>query len=66
MCPPPDTVYGRFRALPGRQRVLLGVVGMMLSGCGLYFSEKGQQVAPHELAAKAKASLVDGQPTPRA
>ena len=33
----PTTIYGRFAALPARQRVLIGVVGMTLSSWALYF-----------------------------
>ena len=38
--PPPRerTIYGRFRALPPKQRVLLGIFGMAFSGCGLMLS----------------------------
>ena len=33
------TIAGRFRALPPKQRILLGVLGMVFSYCGLMFSD---------------------------
>ena len=61
MCEPRrDTILNRFRALPGRQRVLLGLMGMALSGSALYFDSLGQKQAnrlpPHELAAQQLAT----------
>jgi hypothetical protein len=41
MPPPPRerTIFGRFRALPPKQRMLLGLFGIVFSSAGLYFSD---------------------------
>ena len=40
-----STIYGRFVALPGQKRVLLGFIGMVLSSVGIYFSDPSRQRA---------------------
>ena len=42
------TVYGRFAQLPGKQRVLLGVIGVLFSSLGLAYSDH----AAHEMLDK--------------
>ena len=37
------TVLGRFRALPPRKRVLLGFMGVMFSGLGLFLTDPQRQ-----------------------
>ena len=51
-----QSMFARFRALPGRQRVLFGLVGMTLSGAALSLSElpdarqEGEERPPHGVA----------------
>ena len=53
-----STIWQRFNALPGHQRVLLGIAGMVLSSLGLYFGEKAQKAdPPHKIAADSADSL---------
>lgn len=58
--PPGDTMLARFRLLKGRQRVLLGVIGMVLSTSGLWFTDKPgkPEPPPHEIASRLHARVV--------
>ena len=60
--------WQRFNSLPGHQRVLLGVTGMVLSSLGLFFSDKMQgQDPPHEIAIEGAKSLgLIARPRPEA
>ncbi len=40
----PTSILGRFRALPARQRVIIGVVGMGLSVVGLHFADQAERL----------------------
>ena len=46
--PPPraSTIGGRFRALDPKQRILLGVFGMVFSGLGLFLSQNLEAATP--------------------
>jgi len=48
---PPErekTILGRFRALPPRSRIMLGIVGMGFSTAGLFLSESLEKRQNHE------------------
>ena len=61
--PPPraSTIGGRFRALDPRQRILLGVFGMVFSGLGLFLSENLEKRGTLEAAAARRdAKAIQG------
>ena len=49
----PSTVFGRYMSLSGRTRIFLGLIGMLFSGAGLYFSDPSREA---ELAARKAAA----------
>ena len=65
--PPGDTILARFRQLKGRQRVLLGVIGMVLSASGLWFTDKPgkPEPPPHEIAGRLHARVVGTDSPPQ-
>ena len=61
--PPPraSTIGGRFRALDPKQRILLGVFGMVFSGLGLFLSENLEKRGTLEAAAARRdAKAIQG------